>query len=140
MIRSTSGSAQASRKSRMPVRSSSTGPTAAAAPSATRVRISASTCSATAANRSALSRNWWYRAPGHPGRPHDLLGPHAGVTAPAEQRARGGHQLPPGRLGAEIVLGPGHRPAITSCHTYCLYVILIQTACMLLHERLEEPC
>src|SRR5215470_5833580 len=64
MIRSTSGSAHASRKSRAPARSASSGPAAAsAAPAAIRLVISASTCSATAANRPALSRNWWYRAP-----------------------------------------------------------------------------
>src|SRR5215469_7601082 len=47
----------------------------------------------------------------YPGRPHDLLGAHAGVAARAEQGARRSHQLPPGRLRAEIVLGPGHHCA-----------------------------
>src|SRR6185295_15341980 len=50
-------------------------------------------------------------AAGYPGGPHDLLGAHAGVAVGAEQRARSAHQLPPGRLGAQIVLGPGHVPA-----------------------------
>src|SRR5262249_29291582 len=64
MIRSTSGSAQASRKSCAPERSAPTGSAAnPPAPDAIRSAISASTSSATAANRSALSRNWWYRAP-----------------------------------------------------------------------------
>ncbi len=64
MIRSTSGSAQASRKSCAPTRSAATGSAAApAAPAAIRSAISASTSSATAAKRPALSRNWWYRAP-----------------------------------------------------------------------------
>src|SRR5215475_4433955 len=63
MIRSTSGSAQASRKRRAPARSAASGSAAPAAPAAIRSVIPASTSSATAANRSALSRNWWYRAP-----------------------------------------------------------------------------
>src|SRR6266571_2352360 len=65
MIRSTSGAAQASRNSRAPVRSAPTGSACAPAPAAPAIRsaISASTSSATAANRSALSRNWWYKAP-----------------------------------------------------------------------------
>src|SRR5262249_55539678 len=47
-----------------PARSTAIGSVdSAGAPAAIRPAISASTSSATAANRPALSRNWWYRAP-----------------------------------------------------------------------------
>ena len=60
-------------------------------------------------------------AASHPGSPDDLLRAHLRKTARAEQRTRCGHQPPPGRLGAQIVLGPGHPPAAS---------LAIRTVCM----------
>src|SRR5439155_20775269 len=71
------------------------------------------------------------RAAGHPGGLHDLLGAHPRVPARTEQAARGGEQHLAGLLRSEVVLGLGHAPAATPCRTDCLYVILIQTVCIL---------